>query len=121
MEADGARVTVLVPIQVRLDMTTWQLDRQHTFEVRAIGGSGGTNPNPATFTWTISIQPPTQTTITSAIDGNGNPVQNGGSTSSTSIKFQVTATAGTNAIAGFECSLDGSTFSTCARYQSSYG
>ena len=57
---------------------------------------------------------PTQTTITSAIDGNGNPVQNGGSTNSRSITFQVTATAGTSPIAGFKCNLDGGAFDTCA-------
>jgi YVTN family beta-propeller protein len=61
------------------------------------------------------IQPPTQTTINSATDGNGNPVQDGGSTVSTSITLQVTATPGTNPMAGFECSLDGGTFSTCAK------
>jgi hypothetical protein len=60
------------------------------------------------------IQPPTQTTITSTTDGNGNPVQNGGSTVSTSITFQVSATAGTDPISGFQCSLDGGAFSTCA-------
>lgn len=60
------------------------------------------------------IQPPTQTTINSATDGNGNPVEDGGSTVSTAITFQVTATPGANPIAGFECSLDGQPFSTCA-------
>ena len=90
------------------------LGRQHTFAVRAVDTEGKTDPNPATFRWTVLIQPPTHTTITSATDGNGNPVQNGGSTSSTSIKFQVTATAGSNLLAGFECSLDGNLFSTCA-------
>lgn len=38
------------------------------------------------------VRLPTHTTVTSATDGNGNPVQNGGSTVSTSIAFQVTAT-----------------------------
>lgn len=36
------------------------------------------------------VQPPTHTTITSATDGNGNPVQSGGLIVSTSIIFQVT-------------------------------
>ena len=40
-------------------------------------------------------------------------VQNGGSTVSTSITFQVSATPGSNSIAGVECSLDASQFSTC--------
>ena len=57
---------------------------------------------------------PPQTRITSAADANGNAVQRGGSTVSTSITFQVTATPGTNPIAGFQCSLDGSAFSSCA-------
>jgi YVTN family beta-propeller protein len=60
---------------------------------------------------TTSVQPPTATTITSAVDGNGNPVPNAGSTPSPSITFQVTATPGTNPIAGFQCSLDNSPFS----------
>jgi len=65
------------------------------------------NPNPP--------QPPLppNTAIISALDGNGAPVQNGGSTVSTSITFQATATQGSNPIAGFECSLDASSFSTC--------
>jgi YVTN family beta-propeller protein len=63
---------------------------------------------------TTPIQPPTATTITPAIDSNGYLVQNGGSTVSRSITFQVTADPGTNPIAGFECSLDVSPFSTCA-------
>ena len=60
------------------------------------------------------IQPPSQTTINSATDGNGNPVQDGSSTVSTDITFHVTATPGTKPIAGFECSLDEEPFSTCA-------
>ena len=57
---------------------------------------------------------PPYTAITSVLDDNGNPIQNGGSTVSTSITFQVSATPGSNPIAGFECSLDASQFSTCA-------
>ena len=64
----------------------------------------------------ISTTPPAppNTLITSAIDGNNNPVQNGGSTVSRSITFQFSAAPGSNPIAGFECSLDSSQFSTCA-------
>jgi hypothetical protein len=65
----------------------------------------------------IGIPCPPQTRITSAADANGNAVQSGGSTVSTSITFQVTATPGTYPgypIAGFQCSLDGSAFSSCA-------
>jgi YVTN family beta-propeller protein len=63
---------------------------------------------------TTSFIPPQNTVITSATDGNGNLVQDSGSTVSTSITFQVTATPGSNPIAGFECSLDSTQFSTCA-------
>jgi hypothetical protein len=59
----------------------------------------------------VSTVPPSHTTITSATDGN--PVQNGSSTVSTSITFRVKATPGTYPMAGFECSLDGSSFSNC--------
>jgi YVTN family beta-propeller protein len=61
---------------------------------------------------TAPPQPP-QTTITSAMDGNNAPVQNGGSTSSNSITFTFTAMQGSNPIAGFQCSLDNSPFSSC--------
>ncbi len=54
-----------------------------------------------------------QQSITSAVDGNGNPVQSGGSTTSTSITFTVQATAGSNPIAGFQCSIDGGPFNNC--------
>ena len=50
----------------------------------------------------------------SARDGNGATVKSDGSTVSTSITFHVTATPATNPIEGFECSLDGDPFSTCA-------
>jgi YVTN family beta-propeller protein len=63
---------------------------------------------------TSYIQPPTATTITSATDGNGNPVKNDGFTASTSITFHVTTTQGTKSIAGFQSSLNGSSFSSCA-------
>ncbi len=87
--------------------------------------TAGPPPNPVTLTscivssfntltCTLTAPTPTGTKITSAVDGNGAAVPNGGSTVSTSITFQVTATAGTNPIAGFQCSLDGSTFSSCA-------
>ncbi|HEY7080890.1 MAG TPA: YncE family protein, partial [Nitrososphaeraceae archaeon] len=57
--------------------------------------------------------PPPQITITSAIDGNNNPVANLSSTSSNQITFQFTASGGTPPIR-FECSLDNSAFSSCS-------
>ena len=59
------------------------------------------------------VHPPSGTTITLAADGNGNTVQNQSSTVSTSITFQVTATKGTNPLAGFQCSLDSIAYEPC--------
>ena len=89
---------------------------QHTVNIRAVDNQSNVDPIPATFSWFITqTQPPSNTAITSAKDGNGNTVQSGGSTSSTSITFTVRATAGTNPIAGFQCSLDNNSpsFSSC--------
>jgi hypothetical protein len=62
---------------------------------------------------TISQQPP-DTTITSAVDDNGITLANGSSTLSTSIHISFTGKAGSNNIAGFQCSLDNSPFSSCS-------
>jgi hypothetical protein len=62
----------------------------------------------------LAEQSPLQTTITSATDGNGNVLQNGSTTFSTSISLQARATKGANPISGFECSLDNKPFSMCA-------
>ena len=45
--------------------------------------------------------------------GNGATVKNGSNTLSTSIQITFTRQPGTNPIAGFQCSLDGSEFSSC--------
>ena len=72
------------------------------------------NGAPGNTVSVISTTPTTpNTSITSAINGNNNLVQNSGSTISTSITFQVSATPGSNPISGFECSIDASQFSTC--------
>jgi streptogramin lyase len=87
---------------------------KHIFQVRAVDTLGNRDPTPASFSLTIAtITPPTKTTITSAVDGNNAPVQNGGTTTSSSIKIGFTATQGSNPIAGFQCSLDNSPFSSC--------
>src|SRR5215831_17054179 len=54
------------------------------------------------FSWTII---PISTIIT-AVDGNNAPVQNGGTTSSTSIKFTFTTTGGV-APYTYVCAVDG--------------
>jgi Ca2+-binding RTX toxin-like protein len=73
------------------------------------------NDAPGNTVSVISTPPPIppNTIITSAIDGNNNPVQNGGSTSSNQITFQLTSSGGTAPIT-YQCSLDNSPFSNCA-------
>lgn len=61
-------------------------NQQHIFKVRAVDIQGNVDPMPATFSWFV-VQPPSNTTITSVIDGNGNHVSNGGSTPSSFITF----------------------------------
>ncbi len=51
-------------------------NQQHTIQIIAVDSQGNVDSTPATFSWFIA-QPPTNTTITSAVDGNGNTVQNG--------------------------------------------
>jgi hypothetical protein len=64
---------------------------------------------------TVSITPISpDTTISSAVDGNGATIQNGSTTTSSSIKIAFTATQGSNPIASFQCSLDNSPFSSCS-------
>jgi YVTN family beta-propeller protein len=62
---------------------------------------------------TVGLKPP-NTIITSAIDGNGASIQNGGTTLSISIRFTFTGIQGSSPIAGFECRMDGSLFSSCS-------
>ena len=84
----------------------------HTVKIVAVDSQGNVDPTPATFSWTV-VQLPSHTTITSATDGNSNTLQSGGSTLSPSITFNVQATAGTNPLAGFQCSLDNGPTSSC--------
>ncbi len=73
-----------------------------------------TNVGSNTVSVIATSQYPHHTTITSAVDGNNKHVQNGSSTLSTSITFNVRAIPGVNPITGFQCSLDNSpSFSPC--------
>ena len=56
---------------------------------------------------------PPDTTINSAVDGNGASLANGGSTLSGSITFTFGGTDDVG-VTGFECSLDGAAFAPCA-------
>lgn len=69
---------------------------------------------------TVQDTTPPDTTITSATDGNGAPVTNGGSTVSTSMAFGFTGTDAVG-VASFQCSLDGAAFTSCTSPQSFAG
>ena len=61
-------------------------DDTHTFRVAAVDAVGNVDPTPALWKWTVDTTA-LDTMIDSAIDGNGNPVGNGGTTKSNSITF----------------------------------
>jgi hypothetical protein len=101
-------------VRVRLPSFVQAKDRISSVK-SATDTSGDRDPTPASFTWTIAaVTPPSHTTITSAVDGNGAAIQNGGTSLSNSITLTLAAVAGTFPIAGFQCSLDNSQFSGCA-------
>jgi len=83
----------------------------HNFYVTDFHSNEQPGSTVSVISTTASSQAP-DTTITSAVDGNGAPVQNSGTTLSTSIQFTFTGTSSVG-VAGFECSLDGGTFSHC--------
>ena len=71
------------------------------------------NTAKVTFTVTVKDTTPPDTAITAAVDGNNKAVSNGGSTLYHSV--QITFSGGDNVgIAGFLCSLDGQTASSCS-------
>lgn len=82
--------------------STWNVFENNKFDIYFMAG-----------TITQLDTTPPDTAITSpAIDGNGAAVQNGGTTVSTSIRIAFTGTDNV-AVAGFQCSIDGGTPSTC--------
>jgi len=83
----------------------------HSFEVRAVDTSGNRDGSPAAHAW--SVDAPPDTIITSAVDGRGDAIANGGTTRSDRITFSF-AGSDNAGIAGFECSLDGAAFAACA-------
>ena len=77
-------------------------DGTHTFEVRAVN-SFGTDPTPASSTWTVLYVP--DTTITSSPPAGAQPPSN---SRSATFAFTSNSTSAT-----FECKLDASAFSAC--------
>ncbi len=84
---------------------------------RSVGGNQNIVTNESTQLPT-SVQPP-DTKIVSATDGDGNAVTNDAVTPSNSITFVLSASiagiqeGGQEGIGNFECSIDGSSFSSC--------
>ncbi len=83
---------------------------RHTFEVRAVDTSNNVDTTPARYSWTVDTPP--DTTITSAIDGRGKSITNGGTTPSNSMTFRFTGTDN-GTVARFECGLDTAAFASC--------
>jgi hypothetical protein len=88
-------------------------DGPHAIKVRAVDNSGREDPSPALYAWTVDTSAPT-TNITSATDGNKNPISADGGTPSTAMIFTFSGTDTGGGLDRFECSLDGASFTTCA-------
>jgi hypothetical protein len=84
----------------------------HTLDVRAVDLVGNQGASPASFRWSVDATPP-DATINTATDGNNNSVANGGNSSSTSMTFTFSGSDIGVGLDRFECSIDGSSFSTC--------
>src|SRR5678816_517961 len=93
-------------------------DGTHTFRVLSEDNSTNKDPSPSSFTWTVDTVPP-NTTLVSAINGNGTALRTGDNTSSNSMTFAFSAndTGGNQGkgvgINHFECNIDNSKFVTC--------
>jgi len=93
-------------------------DGAHILEARSTDNAGNEDTSPASFTWTVDSLPP-ETIIDSAVDSNNKTIGNGSDTESNSIVLTFSGTddgneeAEENGISRFECSVDGSSFSTC--------
>src|ERR1044071_9078954 len=85
----------------------------HILNVKAVDNVGNEAISPTKFRWSVDATPP-DTTIETAIDGNGIAVSNDGNTTSASMTFTFSGSDIGVGLDHFECSLDGSTFSTCA-------
>jgi hypothetical protein len=106
----GPVTHLLGPNSSSANITNFNPNESHSNTTSVITNSSPPLASPASS----SEQPPTQTTITSATDGDGNALQNGSTTFSKTISVQVRATQGSNPISGFECSIDNKPFSMCA-------
>lgn len=78
------------------------------------------NSDSASFTVQVVDTTAPETSITSAIDGDGNSLTNGEATFSQDMTFTFVATDAVS-VTGFECRLDGGAFSSCTSPQAFSG
>jgi Tol biopolymer transport system component len=83
----------------------------YRFEVLAFDSAGNRDPTPAVFIWEVDFTAP-ETTIDSATDSRGNPIESGTKTPSTSILFRFSSPD--TDVTGFECKLDKSDWELCS-------
>jgi hypothetical protein len=85
----------------------------HTFQVRAVDNAENTDASPASFSWFVdTVRPDT------VLDSH--PADPTASTSA-SFSFHATDASPSSGIAGFECKLDGGSYSACTSPQSYSG
>ncbi|HEX5921449.1 MAG TPA: Ig-like domain-containing protein, partial [Nitrososphaeraceae archaeon] len=88
-------------------------DGTHMFRVLSEDNVGNNDPSPELFTWTVDTIAP-NTIINSAIDGNNSTITNSSSTKSNAVMFNFSGNdTGGVGVDHLECSLDGTSFSTC--------
>jgi large repetitive protein len=80
------------------------LDGSHHFEVRAVDAAGNADPVAASFDWTVDAVAP-ETTVDVAPPSL---------TSSRSAQLSFHGTDSGSGVAGYECSLDGAAYASCA-------
>ncbi|MBK7934620.1 MAG: hypothetical protein IPK01_14345 [Acidobacteria bacterium] len=84
-------------------------DGSHTFDVRAVDTASNPDPTPATYTWVIDTVAPD----TSILTNPTNPTTNTNAT----FTFSGTDAAAPEAVASFECRLDGGMYAACTSPQ----
>ena len=70
---------------------------------------------------TVEDTTPPETTIDTAVDGDGTPVLDGGVTASPAMTLTFSGTDDASGVASFECSLNGAAFAACTTPQALAG
>ena len=90
-----------------------EIGEEHIFRVSAYIPEGEFDTTPATWVWNVIPEEPLDTVITSAEDGNEDPVGNETTTTSDSITFTFSA-VNNSTNAGFLCSIDNNEAEDCS-------